>query len=194
MSFGANIKVPGETRTCSVSHADCEFRSCLWVREDPGSFTQGRGYRYDGPARRALLCGRRHAHGCPTPTPPPDPEKVRCCRAPDFPAPRSGRWPSSQRCRTCGVLHRGRRLELARELPKAPAVRCAHKHVEEHDPEVYGQAKGWRCPTHGGPDLRVRGCGLRWESKPEPHQPGEEHAAFVARRHAEWLASIRTAP
>lgn len=181
--MSVQIKVEGDRRRCSVSHEDCAFRACLWVREDPGSYSQGRGYRYDGPAKRRLLCGNREARGCPD-EPKIDETKIRCCRAPDF----TTRPGDTKRCRTCGTRMSGRRIALASALPKAPAVKCAHAGVEEYQ-LVLDAAPAWRCPSWKG---TVRGCGLRWDAKPEPHQPGEDGDVFNARRLEAWLASIRS--
>jgi len=51
-----------------VSDKDCPARKCYWPRLDPGSFTQGIGYRHRSDD---WLCGTREAHGCP-----PDKEKT----------------------------------------------------------------------------------------------------------------------
>jgi hypothetical protein len=48
----------------------CPQRSCYWARPDPGTFTQGVGYR----SRNGLvtwLCGTREIRGCPYPLPDP---------------------------------------------------------------------------------------------------------------------------
>jgi hypothetical protein len=46
-----------------VSEKDCPKLSCYWPREDPGSFTQGVGYRFRS---NDWLCGNREIRGCPT--------------------------------------------------------------------------------------------------------------------------------
>jgi hypothetical protein len=51
-----------------VSDKDCPTKECYWPRLDPGSFTQGIGYRHRSDD---WLCGTREAHGCP-----PDKEKT----------------------------------------------------------------------------------------------------------------------
>ena len=175
-------------REVSVLDRDCELRECLWVRDDPGTFVQGRGYRRDGPGR-GLLCGRREAHGCPSPLPAPSAEKVRCCIAPTFLAPRKGARPSWQACRICGTRHVGRRLELARTLSRAPAVPCKHEHAEQVD--WIGEV-AWRCRDGYAAETRTswRGCNAWWDTKPEAHAPGEALETFSARRHAAWLAGV----
>ena len=53
-----------------VADRRCLQCPCYWPRPDPGSFTQGQGYRRrEGP--QGWLCGRREINGCPT--------KARCC-------------------------------------------------------------------------------------------------------------------
>ena len=50
-----------------VSERDCLIKSCYWPRPDPGSFTQGQGYRTRLNAKGGIdwLCGNREIHGCP---------------------------------------------------------------------------------------------------------------------------------
>lgn len=50
-----------------VSGEDCLNMSCYWPRPDPGSFTQGQGYRTRFNAKGGIdwLCGNREIHGCP---------------------------------------------------------------------------------------------------------------------------------
>jgi hypothetical protein len=45
-----------------VSYEDCYLKECYWPRQDPGSFTQGVGYRHRSDD---WLCGTREIHGCP---------------------------------------------------------------------------------------------------------------------------------
>jgi hypothetical protein len=45
-----------------VACKECLKRECYWPREDPGSFTQGQGYRFRS---KDWLCGNREIHGCP---------------------------------------------------------------------------------------------------------------------------------
>ena len=40
----------------------CPNRECYWPREDPGTFTQGQGYRFRS---NGWLCGTREIKGCP---------------------------------------------------------------------------------------------------------------------------------
>jgi hypothetical protein len=54
-----------------VSDKLCPLRACYWPRLDPGTFTQGVGYR-TRPGPRRWLCGNREIHGCPHPKPEPD--------------------------------------------------------------------------------------------------------------------------
>ena len=46
-----------------VLQSRCLRRSCYWPRQNPGSFTQGRGY--SNPTKD-WVCGTRQIHGCPT--------------------------------------------------------------------------------------------------------------------------------
>lgn len=49
-----------------VSEKICPKYKCYWPRPNPGSFSQGRGYRSYGDKRdKEYLCGTRNAHGCP---------------------------------------------------------------------------------------------------------------------------------
>lgn len=52
-----------------VFDKDCPRRPCYWARPDPGTFVQGRGYRF---RRNDWLCGNREIHGCPDPLPEPE--------------------------------------------------------------------------------------------------------------------------
>ena len=52
--------------TVDVSDALCPKRSCYWPRPDPGTFTQGQGYR-TRPGKQGWLCGNREIRGCPVP-------------------------------------------------------------------------------------------------------------------------------
>ena len=45
-----------------VLDAGCPKRDCYWPRLDPGSYTQGVGYRHRSDD---WLCGTREARGCP---------------------------------------------------------------------------------------------------------------------------------
>lgn len=45
-----------------VSDEECMKRPCYWARPDPGTFTQGRGYKFRS---NNWLCGTREARGCP---------------------------------------------------------------------------------------------------------------------------------
>ena len=50
----------------SVSGPDCLQKKCYWPRPDPGSFTQGVGYRTRNPGGKTeWLCGTREINGCP---------------------------------------------------------------------------------------------------------------------------------
>jgi hypothetical protein len=46
----------------SVSCRECPTYACYWPRPDPGTFTQGQGYRHRS---NDWLCGNREIHGCP---------------------------------------------------------------------------------------------------------------------------------
>lgn len=52
----------------NVSDEKCLKRSCYWPRPDPGSFTQGVGYRTRS-GKQEWICGRREINGCPMPKP-----------------------------------------------------------------------------------------------------------------------------
>lgn len=54
------IKIAGEM--VDVASDDCKAMPCLWIRRDPGSYSQGRGYSQRG---SDLICGTRAIHGCP---------------------------------------------------------------------------------------------------------------------------------
>ena len=45
-----------------VSSEECPRLQCYWPRLDPGSFTQGVGYRYRSDD---WICGTREINGCP---------------------------------------------------------------------------------------------------------------------------------
>lgn len=187
MGFGDTIKDPGTGRDVSVCDKDCEFRSCLWVREDPGSYAKGRGYRYDGPKVRPLLCGTREANGCPTPLPAPDPERARCCPAPDLPKPSPKSPPIKQTCRRCRTVHRGRRrLELVRGLEQRPFSKCSHEPTVQngvqrqglkHDSGTQWSPGYWTCAR----------CAVYWNDGPKPdrHAGGEGAEEFWGRRKVE---------
>ncbi len=49
--------------TVDVCDRGCLKKPCYWPRPNPGSFTQGRGYR--STCDKGWVCGTRHAHGCP---------------------------------------------------------------------------------------------------------------------------------
>lgn len=46
-----------------VRQSQCLKRMCYWPRQNPGSFTQGRGY---SKPTKDWICGTRAIHGCPT--------------------------------------------------------------------------------------------------------------------------------
>lgn len=48
-----------------VSCKDCQKFKCYWPRQDPGSFTQGRGYSQRPGGNKGWLCGHREIRGCP---------------------------------------------------------------------------------------------------------------------------------
>lgn len=58
------MKVRDKKLKCMVDvlSVDCLKRVCYWPRSNPGTFNQGRGY---SGATNEMLCGTRHAHGCP---------------------------------------------------------------------------------------------------------------------------------
>ena len=71
------IKVKGIKQPVDVSDKDCPKRSCFWPRSDPGTFTQGVGYktRTDAYGKIGWLCGNREIRGCPNPKPTPQENK-----------------------------------------------------------------------------------------------------------------------
>lgn len=163
--FGATFKLPGHARPVACLGVECAYRPCLWVRSNPGTFAQGRGYR---DATADLICGKREVAGCPTPLPPMDAEKVRCCVAPAFPTPKAGSRPAHQTCTTCRKRHEGFSLALARTLPAThKAVRCDHRDSP--------MARGAHLVAGTfGPDVwRCQRCHGRWAAEPKPHQAGD---------------------
>jgi hypothetical protein len=49
-----------------VSDKNCLNCPCYWPRPDPGTFTQGQGYRSRGSGKnKEWLCGTREIRGCP---------------------------------------------------------------------------------------------------------------------------------
>ena len=58
------------SQTVDVADRRCLQCSCYWPRPDPGSFTQGQGYR-TREGKQEWVCGRREINGCPT--------RARCC-------------------------------------------------------------------------------------------------------------------
>lgn len=58
-------------QTVSVADSRCLKCSCYWPRPDPGSFTQGQGYRRRE-GKQEWMCGTREIGGCPT--------RARCCK------------------------------------------------------------------------------------------------------------------
>ena len=58
------IKVKGYKEKINVADEKCKDRPCLWIRPDPGIFTQGIGYRRR-PGKQEWFCGTREIHGCP---------------------------------------------------------------------------------------------------------------------------------
>lgn len=45
-----------------VKDKNCFEKKCYWARPDPGTFTQGQGYRFRS---NDWLCGNREIRGCP---------------------------------------------------------------------------------------------------------------------------------
>ena len=45
-----------------VANPECQQYACYWARADPGSFTQGQGYKFRS---NDWLCGNREIRGCP---------------------------------------------------------------------------------------------------------------------------------
>ncbi len=165
----------GDGRDVQLLHAECEFRSCLRVGEDKGSFTQGVGYTsyYKNPE---LVCMHNHLHGCPSHLPDVDPERARCCRAPDLPPPRG--QPYYQTCRRCKTRLAGLRLKLVRTLPLLPCVDCRHEGVEVST-FWEDHAKRYCCPD----------CNRYFNSTPEPFEPGMTSDEVFELAHRQAVAS-----
>ena len=161
-------------REVDVLEMACVARPCLWVAENKGTFTQGRGYT-SYHKHPWLECWTRHLRGCPSPIPDPDPERVRCCPAPNFPRlGKNGRQqPTWQRCRLCGERASGVVLELRRGLPGLPHVNCEHKRVKRS--VVWNSI--WVCPD----------CGLGWRSvdRPSPWAAGDPREELMDQELAE---------
>lgn len=49
-------------RLVDVYEKACLSRECYWARQDPGSFTPGKGYTHRS---NDWLCGTREIRGCP---------------------------------------------------------------------------------------------------------------------------------
>lgn len=163
----AKLRNPwGDGREADVLAEDCVGRPCLWVGEDKGSYTPGRGYTSYHKKPR-LVCWTRHQRGCPTPLPDIEPELVRCCPAPDFPRPGKGRKPRQQRCRLCHRWAKGPILEIRRALPHLEHVKCPHEDI--HHEDVFGGK--WYCRT----------CGLYWDHHPKEYEPGVDFRTFLDR-------------
>jgi len=56
------IKGPKSGKQVEVSSSECINYACLWERPDPGTFTQGQGYKFRS---NDWLCGNREIRGCP---------------------------------------------------------------------------------------------------------------------------------
>ena len=61
-------------RLVEMRDKDCLKRPCYWPRKDPGSYTQGIGYKHRSDE---WLCGKREINGCPTSSIPRDPAIVQ---------------------------------------------------------------------------------------------------------------------
>ena len=59
-----NVKDKAIGQTVSVADVRCPRCACYWPRPDPGTFTQGQGYR-SRPGKRQWICGTREIRGCP---------------------------------------------------------------------------------------------------------------------------------
>lgn len=60
------VKDTKNKQTVEVADRRCLGCPCYWPRPDPGTFTQGKGYRSRGEGKKnRWLCGTREAHGCP---------------------------------------------------------------------------------------------------------------------------------
>ena len=78
-----------------------------------------------------------------------------------------------QTCRTCGARANGKRLELAKTLPKLPHAACAHNSLEQPDWRPSGS---WWC----------RACSFYWDHKPKPYEVGETHKEILDREFAKF--------
>ena len=58
------MKIKDKTlkKLIDVAEKDCPRHKCYWPRQDPGTFTQGQGYRFRS---NNWLCGTREINGCP---------------------------------------------------------------------------------------------------------------------------------
>lgn len=178
MNGAPTFRLPGQTKPVACLGAECAYRPCLWVREFPGTFVQGRGYRG---ATKDLICGTREARGCPTPLPPLDAEKVRCCVAPRFHPAKAGRRPTYQACITCGARAEGIVLGLRRTLlPTAEPSRCRHT-------DAPGGTKGAHAVEGADPAAwTCSRCDAWWDAEPKAHQAGEDGETFHLRRWRMW--------
>ena len=59
------IKDKGINEKVDVRCKECPTYKCYWPRPDPGSFTQGVGYRQRSGGNKGWLCGTREIRGCP---------------------------------------------------------------------------------------------------------------------------------
>ena len=117
----------------------CWMRECMWVGEDKGSYTPGRGYT-SYYAKPKPVCMRRHTQGCPYPLPEPDPENARCCYAPTY----KGRG-KQMTCETCGAKAPRVVTKILNKLPRLPGVPCRHENQKDT------MVMGWReCPDCRG--------------------------------------------
>ena len=56
------IKDKNLKKYVDVCEENCPKFKCYWPREDPGNFTQGKGYSFRS---NNWLCGNREIRGCP---------------------------------------------------------------------------------------------------------------------------------
>lgn len=117
----------------------CWMRECMWVGEDKGSYSPGRGYT-SYHAKPRPVCSTRQNRGCPYPLPEANPENARCCFAPAY----KGRG-KMRTCETCGAEAPPRVAKVLNKLPRLPGSKC--KHEGQKEAIVIGW---WECPDCRG--------------------------------------------
>lgn len=64
MDKGGEMKLKDKklNKKVNVVDKECFKKPCYWPRPDPGTFVQGRGYKFRS---NDWLCGTREVRGCP---------------------------------------------------------------------------------------------------------------------------------